>query len=44
MKDYRLNTDSLGFLIGKLGECIASGKEWRVSVVEWREKRSLPQN
>jgi len=35
---------SLGVLVTELTKALASGKVYRVSVKEWREKRSLSQN
>jgi len=44
MPDLKLNLPSLGFVIGELTKLIASNKSYRLSVKEWREKRSLSQN
>ena len=42
--DLKLNISSLGFVIGELTKLLAGDKSYRVSVKEWREKRSLSQN
>ena len=45
MKEFKLNISSLGFLVGELTKMITgSDKDWRLTIVEWREKRSLSQN
>jgi hypothetical protein len=46
MKDFKLNFNSLGFLVAELTKMITSApnKAYRVNVVGWREKRSLSQN
>jgi len=44
MKDFKLNIQSLGFLITELTKLLQSGKDYRLNLVEWREKRSLSQN
>ena len=42
--ELKLNLSSLGFVIGELTKLISGDKSYRVSVKEWREKRSLSQN
>lgn len=46
MKEFKLTFNSLGFLVAELTKMITSApnKAYRVSVVGWREKRSLSQN
>lgn len=44
MKDFKLNMQSLGFLITELTKLLQSGKDYRLNLVEWREKRSVSQN
>ncbi|UKH48610.1 hypothetical protein [Vibrio phage vB_ValP_FGH] len=45
MKDFKLTLNSLGLLVTELTKLLKStNKSYRVSVVEWREKRSLSQN
>ncbi len=45
MKDFKLTTGSVSLLVVELNKLIAStNKAYRVSVVEWRERRSLSQN
>lgn len=44
MKDFRLNMGSLGVLVTELTKLLVNGKTYRLSCVEWREKRSLSQN
>lgn len=43
--EFKLNFNSLGFVISKLTELIRDPtKEYRVTIKQWREKRSLSQN
>jgi len=44
VKDFRLNMGSLGVLVTELTKLLVNGKTYRLSCVEWREKRSLSQN
>ena len=45
MKDHKLNIKSLGYLVSAITKLVTgSDKSWRVTIVEWREKRSLSQN
>jgi hypothetical protein len=46
MNDLKLTVSSLGYTITQLSNLIMSnqGKTYRVSIKEWREKRSLSQN
>jgi hypothetical protein len=44
MIELKLSTKSIAFVIGELTKLITSGKDYRVNIVEWREKRSLSQN
>lgn len=46
MKDFKLNFSSLGYFIQEITKLIHSDqlKNYRVNIVEWREKRSLSQN
>ena len=44
MKEFRLSFETLGELITLLTESLKSGKVFRVSITEWRERRSLDQN
>jgi hypothetical protein len=43
MKDFKLTANSIGLLIQFLWK-LDFTKAWRVTVVQWREKRSLSQN
>lgn len=44
-EDLKLNANTKSFVYGKLSDLIdSSGKSYRVTVKEWREKRSLSQN
>lgn len=44
-EDLKLNANSKSFVYAKLSELIdTSGKSYRVTVKEWREKRSISQN
>ena len=45
MKDFKLSISSLGRLVSELTKLISTtDKFYRVTIVEWREKRSLSQN
>ena len=44
MKGFKLNTASLAALAAEVGRLVFTGKSYRVTIVEWREKRSLSQN
>ena len=44
MKDFRLTASTLNDLAAEVGRLITTGKAYRVSIVEWRDKRSLSQN
>lgn len=44
MNDFKLTLETLGRLLSELTSLLQSGKAYRVSVVEWRERRSLSQN
>jgi hypothetical protein len=46
IKDFRLTISSVTLLISQLTELLKSshGKAYRVTITEWREKRSLSQN
>ena len=44
MKDFKLNAASLAVLAPEVGRLVFTGKSYRVSIVEWKEKRSLSQN
>lgn len=45
MKDFKLNLNSLGDFVAELTKLLTNNdRSYRVSVVEWREKRSLSQN
>ena len=44
MKDFKLNCNTLKTLAAEIGRLVVTGKSYRVSVVEWRDKRSLSQN
>ena len=44
MKDLKLTASSMGFIFNQLKEMAMSGKAYRLTVKEWREKRSIPQN
>lgn len=45
VKDFKLTLGTLGWLVTELTKLLQStGKTYRISVVEWREKRSLSQN
>lgn len=45
MKDFKLTIGSLSLLVGDLTKLVTdTNKSYRVSVVEWRERRSLSQN
>ena len=41
MRDFKLNTATLAALAAEVGRLVFTGKSWRVTIVEWREKRSL---
>ncbi|MDP8184381.1 hypothetical protein [Phocoenobacter skyensis] len=42
--DLKLSTDTFGLISKKLLECVTDGKVWRITIREWREKRSISQN
>ena len=42
--ELKLNLSSLGFVVGELTKLIAGDKSYRLSIKEWREKRSISQN
>ena len=45
VKELKLNLTSLAFIVGELTKMISGNdKSWRLTIVEWREKRSLSQN
>ena len=45
MKNVKLSLSTLAYILGELTKMVTgSDKSWRLSVVEWREKRSLSQN
>ncbi len=44
MKDFKLNSGTLAALAAEVGRLVMTGKSYRVSVVEWRDSRSLSQN
>ena len=44
MIEFKLSSKSIAFVIGELTKLITSGKDYRLNMVEWREKRSLSQN
>ena len=44
MKDFKLCASNIASLAVEIGRMVATGKSWRVSIVEWREKRSLSSN
>lgn len=44
MKDFCLHSSTLKPFMGLASELTESGKRYRVSVVEWRDKRSNSQN
>tara|TARA_R110002020_G_scaffold248376_1_gene462364 strand:- start:3543 stop:3983 length:441 start_codon:yes stop_codon:yes gene_type:complete len=43
MRDFKLNANSIGYFIQELWKLDLT-KSWRITVVQWREKRSLSQN
>ena len=43
MKNFRLSANSIGLFIAELWKLDLT-KAWRVTIVQWREKRSLSQN
>lgn len=44
MDDFKLNGDSSLAFLGLINNLVASGKDYRVSIKEWRDKRSINQN
>ncbi len=44
MKDFKLTVGSIGLLIKQIWDLDLNNKAYRVSVIAWREKRSLSQN
>lgn len=44
MRDLKLNASTFAFICGELGKLIVTDKSYRISLKEWREKRSLNQN
>ena len=44
MKDFKLTASTLNDLAAEVGRLITTGKAYRVSIVEWRDKRSINQN
>ena len=44
MKDFKLCFSSLGYFIQEITKLVQSQKSFRVTIVEWREKRSISQN
>ena len=44
MKDFKLTASTLNDLAAEIGRLITTGKAYRVSIVEWRERRSISQN
>lgn len=44
MDDFCLHETTKAQLWPVLKELVASGKRYRVSIVEWRDKRTLSQN
>ena len=44
MKNFKLNKASLGEFVRLCTELVFNNKDYRVSIVEWREKRSLDAN
>ena len=45
MKDVKVNLQTLAYVLGELTKMITgSDKSFRLTIVEWREKRSLSQN
>jgi len=43
-KDYKLNRGSLPWLLNAMRKIVLSGLSYRVTVVEWSEKRGLSAN
>ena len=43
MKDFKLTMSSIGYFIQELWK-LDLNKAWRVTIVQWRESRSLSQN
>ena len=44
MKDFKLNRATLTALAAVVGKLVMTGKSYRVSVVEWKGKRSIKAN
>ena len=44
MKDFCLHSTTIKQFFSLASEIVESGKKYRVDVVEWRDKRSTPQN
>lgn len=44
MKDFCLCESTVKPFMGQIESLISTGKRFRVEIVEWRDKRSLPQN
>jgi hypothetical protein len=45
VKDFKLTLNSLGDFVAELAKLLTNNdRSYRISVVEWREKRSLSQN
>ncbi len=44
MKDFKLNSGTLAALAAEVGRLVMTGKSYRVSVVEWENRRSVTAN
>ena len=44
MKDFKLNRGSVGDLINLVKNLVLDGKTYRISFIEWKDKRGLPAN
>jgi len=44
VKDFCLHSSTLKPFTGLIADLLESGKRYRVEIVEWRDKRSIPQN
>jgi len=46
VKEFKLTISSLGFLVAELTKLVTSGDKiaWRITVKQWKEKRSKSQN
>ena len=44
MKDFRLSINNLGYFVQEITKLLQTKKEYRVSIKEWRDIRTLSQN